>query len=58
MAHRTKKYASAFKQDKINNLAFAGPEGRKAIVTQATNAQWHKRVSKNVRGFWKPAAIA
>lgn len=55
MAHRKRKYASEYKQDKINSLAFAGSEGRRAIVKGATMAQWHKRVSTNVRGFWKAA---
>lgn len=54
MAHRQKKYAAQFKQDKIENLTFAGSEGRKAIVALATNAQWNKRIATNVRGFHKP----
>ena len=54
MAHRKKKYAAQFKQDKIENLTYAGSEGRKAIVGLATNAQWHKRIATNVRGFHKP----
>ena len=58
MAHRKRKYASEFKQAKIENLTYAGNEGRKAIVALATNEQWHKRRVKNVRGFWKPTAIA
>lgn len=55
MAHRKRKYASEYKQDKINNLSYAGSEGRHAIVKAATMAQWHKRVSTNVRGFWNEA---
>lgn len=55
MAHRTKKYAAEFKQEKINNLAFAGPVARKAIVEAASISQWHKRVATNVKGFWVPA---
>ena len=58
MAHRQKKYAAQFKQDKIENLTFAGSEGRKAIVAAATNEQWHKRRVNNVKGFWKPTATA
>ena len=58
MAHRQKKYAAQFKQDKIENLTYAGHEGRKAIVATATNEQWHKRRVTNVKGFWKPTAIA
>lgn len=54
MAHRKRKYASEFKQDKIASLTMAGYEGRKAIVALATNAQWHKRIATNVRGFHKP----
>ena len=58
MAHRQKKYAAQFKQDKIENLTFAGSEGRKAIIATATNEQWHKRRVTNVKGFWKPTATA
>lgn len=54
MAHRKRKYASEFKQAKVANLTMAGNEGRKAIVAMATNAQWHKRIATNVRGFHKP----
>lgn len=54
MAHRKRKYASEFKQVKVNALSNAGNEGRKAIVAMATNAQWHKRIVTNVRGFHKP----
>lgn len=53
MAHRKKTYAAEFKQDKINNLAFAGPVARKVIVEDATRSQWKKRVATNVKGFWK-----
>ena len=53
MAHRKRKYAAEFKQDKINNLAFAGQVARKAIVEDATRSQWQKRVATNVKGFWK-----
>lgn len=53
MAHRKPKYAAQFKQAKINNLSFAGSEGRKAIVEGATREQWKKRVTRNVMGFWK-----
>lgn len=53
MAHRKRKYASEYKQDKINSLSYAGNEGRRAIVSIATNAQWKKRVTTNVTGFWK-----
>lgn len=55
MAHRKRKYASEFKQEKINALTNAGNEGRKAIVALATNAQWNKRIATNVRGFHKPS---
>ena len=58
MAHRQKKYAAQFKQDKIENLTFAGREGRKAIIATATNEQWRKRWAKDVKGFWKPTATA
>lgn len=57
MAHRKRKYASEYKQDKINTLSYSGSEGRRAIVAIATNAQWHKRVATNVRGFWKAANV-
>ena len=53
MAHRKKIYAAEFKQDKINNLAFAGQVARKAIVEDATRSQWHRRVATHVKGFWK-----
>lgn len=53
MAHRKRKYAAEYKQAKVNSLAFAGAEGRKAIVAGATRDQWHKRKAKNVQGFWK-----
>ena len=53
MAHRKKIYAAEFKQDKINNLAFAGQVARKAIVEDVSRSQWHKRVATNVKGFWK-----
>lgn len=54
MAHRKRKYAAEFKQDKVNALTNAGNEGRRAIVAMATNAQWNKRIATNVRGFHKP----
>lgn len=53
MAHRKRKYASEYKQDKINSLSYSGSAGRRAIVSIATNAQWKKRISTNVAGFWK-----
>lgn len=53
MTHRKRKYAGEYKQDKINNLTYAGNEGRRAIVSIATNAQWRKRKTTKVTGFWK-----
>lgn len=53
MAHRKRKYAAEYKQDKINSLSYAGPDGRKAIVAIATREQWKKRIATNVNGFWK-----
>lgn len=52
MSHRKHKYAAEYKQQRVNSLAYAGHEGRIAIVKEATMSQWHKRVSTNVRGFW------
>lgn len=53
MAHRKRKYAADYKQDKINNLSYAGIEGRRAIVEGCTREQWKKRFATNVTGFWK-----
>lgn len=53
MAHRKRKYASEYKQAKINSLSYAGHEGRRAIVSIATREQWNKRIATNVTGFWK-----
>ena len=54
MAHRKRKYAAEYKQDKLDSLSYAGNEGRRAIVEGVTREQWHKRVTKNVTGFWRP----
>lgn len=53
MAHRKRKYASEYKQDKINNLSYSGSEGRRAIVEGAIREQWKKRIATSVTGFWK-----
>ena len=53
MAHRKRKYAADHKQDKINNLSYAGREGRRVIVEGVTREQWNKRIATNVTGFWK-----
>ena len=53
MAHRKRKYAAEYKQDKLDSLSYAGNEGRRAIVDGVTREQWKKRIATNVAGFWK-----
>lgn len=55
MAHRKRKYAAKYKQDKLDDLSYAGAEGRKAILADTTRGQWKNRIVTNVKGFWKAA---